>query len=254
DRQLVEIARALSVDVRILVMDEPTTALSSRETDKLFDLIRQLRDEGLAIIYISHRMAEVYELADRCSVLRDGSYVGTLTKDELSAAALVKLMVGRDLTEFYKKQHGSATPGPVALEVKGLTNGADIAPADFYVRKGEVVALAGLVGSGRTELARLIYGADRPSAGVVSVDGKSVTLRNPADASATGIVSRTEDRKAQRLFLDMTLEDNINFYLVGRDAYQGRLRRFGRSRDRAAKAFADLSLRAPSVKVTAGSL
>lgn len=254
DRQLVEIARALSVDARILVMDEPTTALSSRETDKLFDVIRKLRDEGLAIIYISHRMAEIYELADRCSVLRDGSYVGTLQRTELSASALVKLMVGRDLTEFYKKQHGGKATGPITLEVSALTDGNGVAPASFNVRKGEVVAIAGLVGSGRTELARLIYGADRSTGGTVSVDGAPVNIDNPAKAIAAGIVYLTEDRKAQGLFLDMSLEDNINFNVVARDARHGWLRRFGKSRERAARAFADLSIKAPSAKVTAGSL
>ena len=178
EQQLVEIARALHAKSKILVLDEPTTALSSRETERLFALIRQLRSEGIALIYISHRMAEVYELSDRVTVLRDGTYVGTLDRDELTADALVKMMVGRDLSSFYKKEHDPhGSRGPVILEVKGITDGGKrVKPCSFELHEGEVLGIAGLVGSGRTELARLIYGADVKAGGEVFINGKKVDI------------------------------------------------------------------------------
>ena len=141
EQQLVEIARALHAKSRILVLDEPTTALSSRESERLFALIRQLRSEGIALIYISHRMAEVYELSDRVSVLRDGSYVGTIERSGLTADALVKMMVGRDLSSFYKKEHDPhGSRGPVILEVKGITDGGRrVKPCSFQLHEGEVL-------------------------------------------------------------------------------------------------------------------
>src|SRR5690348_2647004 len=170
ERQLVEIARALSEHPRILVMDEPTTALSAREAERLFGIIRQLKEEGIAIIYISHRMAEVYELADRVSVLRDGSLIGTLDKGEITAPALVRMMVGRELSSFYTKEHRHPTEDRKAvLEVESIGDGHFIKDCSFSVRAGEVVGLAGLVGSGRTELARLIYGADPRASGRIMV-------------------------------------------------------------------------------------
>ncbi len=253
ERQMVEIARALSVNARILVMDEPTTALSSRETDRLFALIRQLRDEGMAIIYISHRMAEVYELADRCSVLRDGSYVGTLPRSDLNAEALVRMMVGRELSDFYEKQHRSGG-GAEVLRISGLTDGRKLRPADLALRAGEVTALAGLVGAGRTELARLIAGADRAAAGEVRLDGRPVPLRTPAEAIRAGIVYLTEDRKGQGLFLDMSIEDNVNINVLAADAVGGTVRRKRRARERVAEAIRSLSIRAPSAAATTGSL
>ena len=182
EQQLVEIARALHANSKILVLDEPTTALSNRETERLFALVRQLRSDGIALIYISHRMAEVYELSDRVSVLRDGSYVGTLERHEISADALVKMMVGRDLSTFYKKEHDpSAVRGPVVLEVEGITDGGKrVKPISFTLHKGEVLGIAGLVGSGRTELARLIFGADAKTAGEVRIEGQPVHIPDPA--------------------------------------------------------------------------
>ena len=212
EQQLVEIARALHANSKILVLDEPTTALSNRETERLFALVRQLRSDGIALIYISHRMAEVYELADRVSVLRDGSYVGTLERHEISADALVKMMVGRDLSAFYKKEHDpSAVRGPVVLEVEGLTDGGKrVKPISFTLHKGEVLGIAGLVGSGRTELARLIFGADAKTAGEVRSRASRLHIRTPRDALDLGIAYLTEDRKGLGLFLDMSCGENIN--------------------------------------------
>ena len=255
ERQMVEIARAIHANARILVMDEPTTALSSRETDKLFDLIRALRADGLAIIYISHRMAEVYELADRCSVLRDGSYVGTLARDELSAEKLVKMMVGRDLSKFYKKDHDAqGSRGEVILSVRDMSDGHRVRGCSFDLHRGEVLCLAGLVGSGRTELARLIYGADGRKSGTVALDGKPFDIVRPIQAVNAGIVYLTEDRKGQGLFLDMTVQENINLQVIGRDAGKGGLLNLKKARGRAVDAIKALSIRVAGPIVEVGSL
>ena len=254
-QQMVEIARALSVDARILVMDEPTASLSSRETDKLFDLIRKLRADGLAIIYISHRMAEVYELADRCSVLRDGGYVGTLKRQELSEARLIQMMVGRDLTDFYKKDTREGRSfGPSVLEVEGLADGRRIGPASFDVRAGEVVGLAGLVGAGRTELARMIFGAEPAREGRILLEGKPLVARHPAEAIAAGIVYLSEDRKGLGLFFDMSIEDNVNLAVAARDAHPLGIRRLALAARRGAEALRSLSIRARSAQSTVRSL
>ncbi|WP_026782216.1 sugar ABC transporter ATP-binding protein [Pleomorphomonas koreensis] len=255
ERQMVEIARAIHANARILVMDEPTTALSSRETDKLFDLIRTLRADGLAIIYISHRMAEVYELADRCSVLRDGAYVGTLLRDELKAETLVKMMVGRDLSKFYKKDHDAqGSRGEVILSVRDMSDGHRVRGCSFDLHRGEVLCLAGLVGSGRTELARLIYGADGRKSGTVLLDGKPIDVHRPIQAVDSGIVYLTEDRKGQGLFLDMTVQENINLQVIGRDARRGGVLDLRKARSRALDAIKALSIRVAGPVVEVGSL
>ncbi|WP_026790838.1 sugar ABC transporter ATP-binding protein [Pleomorphomonas oryzae] len=255
ERQMVEIARAIHANARILVMDEPTTALSSRETDKLFALIRTLRADGLAIIYISHRMAEVYELADRCSVLRDGSYVGTLMRDELSAEKLVKMMVGRDLSKFYKKDHDAhGSRGEVILSVRDMSDGHRVRGCSFDLHRGEVLCLAGLVGSGRTELARLIYGADGRKSGTVTLGDKPLDISRPIQAVDAGIVYLTEDRKGQGLFLDMTVQENINLQVIGRDAGKGGLLDLKKARTRAVDAIRALSIRVTGPAINVGSL
>ncbi len=256
EQQLVEIARALHAQSKILVLDEPTTALSSRETDRLFGLVRQLRADGIALIYISHRMAEVYELADRVSVLRDGGYVGTLTRDGLSAEALVKMMVGRDLSSFYTKTHDPhGSRGPVILEVQGITDGGRrVKPCSLQLHQGEVLGIAGLVGSGRTELARLIYGADAKTGGKVALNGSVLTVHGPEDALEAGIAYLTEDRKGLGLFLDLPCGTNINLGVIGRDAKRGGVLDLPAGRRRAAEAFKALSVRAASPAVTVGSL
>ena len=254
EQQLVEIARALHAQSKILVLDEPTTALSSRETDRLFALVRQLRTDGIALIYISHRMAEVYELADRVSVLRDGGYVGTLSRDELSADALVRMMVGRDLSSFYTKTHDPhGSRGPVVLEVRGMSGGR-VRPCSFELHAGEVLGIAGLVGSGRTELARLIYGADRKAGGDVTLAGQALVASGPEDAIAAGLAYLTEDRKRLGLFLDLSCGTNINLGVIGRDARPGGILDRAAGDRRSRQAFEALRVRAASPAVTVGSL
>ncbi|MEX3951505.1 sugar ABC transporter ATP-binding protein [Paraburkholderia sp. EG287B] len=253
ERQLVEIARAVHSDARIIVMDEPTTPLSSRETERLFKLINQLRDEGLAIIYISHRMAEVYELSDRVSVLRDGSYVGTLMRDALNAESLVSMMVGRDISGFYKKAHAPYDPGKVVLTVRDVADDKRVRGCSLDLHAGEVLGIAGLVGAGRTELARLIFGAEPRVRGQIAIDGKMLNVHTPRDAINAGLVYLTEDRKHQGLFLDMSVRDNINVAVAGRDARMGVLD-LARGGERAKEAIRSLSIRVPNARVNVGAL
>jgi ribose transport system ATP-binding protein len=255
ERQLVEIARALIANSRILVMDEPTTSLSSRETEALFALVRQLRTEGLAIIYISHRMAEIYELADRVSVLRDGSYVGTLVREEISAERLVQMMVGRDLSSFYKKEHNAHdSRGPVIFAVRDIGDGQRVHNCSLELHKGEVLGIAGLVGAGRTELARLIYGADRRTSGEIFLDGKSLSIHRPEDAINAGVVYLTEDRKHLGLFLDLTVRENVNINVLGQDARAGGVLNLKAAKERAVAAIRSLGIRVAGDTVPVGSL
>lgn len=255
ERQLVEIARALIANSRILVMDEPTTSLSSRETEAMFALVRQLKAEGLAIIYISHRMAEIYELADRVSVLRDGSYVGTLVGDEISAERLVQMMVGRDLSSFYKKEHDARqSRGPVMFAVRNMGDGVRVHDCSFDLHEGEVLGIAGLVGAGRTELARLIYGADPRTSGEVFLQGKHLLIHRPEDAINSGVVYLTEDRKHLGLFLDLTVRENVNVSVLGRDARVGGVLNLRSAKERAAAAIKALAIRVAGDGVLVGSL
>ncbi|WP_338759949.1 sugar ABC transporter ATP-binding protein [Massilia sp. METH4] len=222
DQQQVEIARALVHESRVLIMDEPTAALSERETGRLFDVMRGLRDRGIAIIYISHRMAEVRMLADRVTVLRDGTWVGELPREEATPETVVRMMVGRELNGFYEHA-GKRAAGAVRLKLTGV-HGAKVHPASLAVRAGEIVGLAGLVGAGRTELARLVFGADRMAGGTVEVDGEAVTIREPADAIRLGIAYVPEDRKGQGLFLQQSLLANVTMNVLGAHARCGVLR------------------------------
>ncbi|WP_114191508.1 sugar ABC transporter ATP-binding protein [Edaphovirga cremea] len=252
EQQQVEIARALHRNSRILVMDEPTAALSSRETEQLFALIKRLRSEGMAIIYISHRMAEVYELSDRVSVLRDGEYVGSLTRENLSATELVRMMVGRPLSDLFNKEAAQISNQP-RLTIEGLTDGKKIHPCDLMVRAGEIVGLAGLVGAGRSELAQLIFGVRKHSAGRILIDDKPVKIGSPRDAIALGIGFLTENRKEQGLFLDLAAHENIVMATIERDSHYGMLdRRKGQIISR--EAIDSLNIRVPHAQVRAGGL
>ncbi|NJP09677.1 MAG: sugar ABC transporter ATP-binding protein [Leptolyngbyaceae cyanobacterium RU_5_1] len=220
EQQVVEIARALKDNSRILVMDEPTAALSDRETERLFEVIHKLRNDGIAIIYISHRMEEVYALANRVSVLRDGQYIGSLNRDEISAERLVQMMVGRPMQDFYEHQR-QTNPGAVVLEVSNISDGRKVQPTNLTLHAGEIVGLAGLVGAGRTELSRLIFGADPKVSGEVVLNGKTLEIHSPGDAIAAGIGYVPEDRKDQGLFLEMTSGKNIILNMLKQDSRAG---------------------------------
>ncbi len=255
ERQLVEIARALHARSRILVMDEPTTSLSSRETEKLFALIRKLRDDGLAIIYISHRMGEIYDLADRVSVLRDGGYVGTLERADLSAERLVQMMVGRDISSFYKKEHDAhQSRGPVILRVSDMSDGRRVKHCSFDLHEGEVLGIAGLVGAGRTEFARLIYGADPRLSGTVELDGKPISISAPQQAVDAGIVYLTEDRKLYGLFLDMSVRENINLGVIARDSLPGGILNLKAAARRSSDAIKSFGIRVAADAINVGAL
>ncbi|MEU6644615.1 sugar ABC transporter ATP-binding protein [Saccharomonospora sp. NPDC046836] len=221
-QQLVEIARAVSEDARILVLDEPTAALSRAEALRLYEVIEEMRGAGVGMIYISHRMEEVWQLADRVTVFRDGGYIGTRDREEVRPADVVRMMVGRPVDDLY--QHRARKPGEVVLDVAGLT-GDGVGPVSFRVRAGEVVCLAGLVGSGRTEVARLVFGADRPRAGSVGVGGRTVTPRTPREAIRAGIAMVPESRKDQALFPQLAVEDNIAVSSLGSHVTAGVLHR-----------------------------
>ena len=251
EQQQVEIARALFYKSRILVMDEPTTALSDRETDRLFEVVRQLRSEGMAIIYISHRMAEIYAMADRLSVFRDGEYVGELTRPEFSSERIIEMMVGRKLEDLYPEKTHAA--GDVVLRVRNMSDKELVKNASFEVRAGEVLGLSGLVGAGRTELARLIFGADEKVSGEVYLNGKLVDIKHPIDAVDQGIGYVPEDRKHAGVFLQMSCRDNIAMNIFQRSAKAGVID-FKDVNERSKAQARSLRLRAASLWVRAGGL
>jgi ribose transport system ATP-binding protein len=206
-QQMVEIAKAVSQNARILVMDEPTAALSDRETELLFDLIRRLRADGVAIVYISHRLAEVFALGDRISVLRDGRSVGEVDPKSTTPDELVRMMVGRSIDMTYPRTFAT-TPGKPLLEVTGLSAASGIADINLVVREGEIVGLCGLVGSGRTEVARAIFGADQAIAGRIVFDGRD-KQGGPDEAARRGIALIPESRKSEGLALMRSVGDNL---------------------------------------------
>jgi ribose transport system ATP-binding protein len=212
-QQMVEIARALSLDAEVIIMDEPTDALTDVETRILFEVIRALKDEGKAIVYISHRLAEIFELCDDVTVLRDGQMVHTGTVADLTEASLIHHMVGREITDQHP--YVKCPAGPVRLEVKNVT-AEGVEDISFTARAGEVVGFAGLMGAGRTELARAIYGANRLTGGAVLVDGQTVRLRAPRDGVQAGIAYVTEDRKADGLIQPHSIRFNMALGALGR--------------------------------------
>jgi len=206
-QQTVEIAKALSISARIIVMDEPTAALTSQEVEHLFAIIRDLKARGIGVIYISHRLEEVFEVADRVMVLRDGAHVRTRDVADVTRDLLIELMVGRSL----EAEFPSRTPqlGPERLRVERLCRGKAVRDVSFSVRAGEILGFAGLVGAGRTETMRILFGADRPDSGRIFIDGQQVTIRSPRDASRRGICLLSEDRKGHGLVLGHSVRENF---------------------------------------------
>ncbi|MGX6605321.1 sugar ABC transporter ATP-binding protein [Micromonosporaceae bacterium Da 78-11] len=243
-RQLVEILRALTTDARVIAFDEPTSSLSEHEVQALFALVDQLRARGVAIVYVSHRMREILHLADRIAVLRDGALVGVRTTAETSEGEIVRMMVGRDLTAMFSRTH--AATSRVVLDVHGLSTD-DVRDIDLRVHAGEVLALAGLVGAGRSELARALAGDLPIRRGEVRVDGAVLRLRQPADAIAAGIGLAPEERKAQALLLTRSIRDNTTLVVL-RGLSRLRFVRRGAER-RLARQYAErLCVRASSIE------
>jgi ABC-type sugar transport system ATPase subunit len=209
--QLVEIARAIAEDSRVLVMDEPTTSLSTREVDALFETVRRLRVRGLAIVFVSHWLEEVFAIADRVTVLRDGRYVGSRAASELDHNSVIRMMVGRDVAEVTTQ---SAAPGNVVLSVDGLTRAGVLDNVSFEVRAGEIVTLAGLVGAGRSEVVNAIFGADRYDAGSVAVGGVPLPRGDPIAAMKAGIGYVPEDRRRQALVSAMSVRSNATLAML----------------------------------------
>ncbi|WP_026341809.1 sugar ABC transporter ATP-binding protein [Actinomadura atramentaria] len=207
DQQVVEIAKAISRDARVLIMDEPTAALTGQEVARLFTVTRTLCEQGRAVLFISHRLEEIFALCRRVTTLRDGALVATEDVAGLTDDDLVRRMVGRDLDALYPKQ--DVTPGEVALKVSRLTREGAFTDVSFEVRRGEIVALAGLVGAGRSEVARAVFGVDRWDAGTVEVDGRTLPPGSPTAAMAAGIALVPEDRRQQGLVMDMSIERNM---------------------------------------------
>jgi rhamnose transport system ATP-binding protein len=223
EQQLVEIARALSVDARVLIMDEPTAALSQREVERLFGVVSDLRSHGVAMMFVSHRMEEIYRVASRIVVLRDGRLIGAGPTGEIDRDEAVQMMVGRPLSAIYPQWRSS--PGPVVLEAAGLSRGDAFADISFTVRAGEVVGLGGLVGSGRTEVARALFGIDRPTAGEISLAGEPATFSDPSDAVARGVAYVSEDRLGQSLVMDFPILTNASLPTIARATFAGLVRR-----------------------------
>jgi rhamnose transport system ATP-binding protein len=219
DQQIIEIAKAISLNARVLIMDEPTAALSGVEVERLFTVARSLRDEGRALMFISHRFDEVFSLCDTVTVMRDGSYISTSAIADTTEAEIVRLMVGRDVTELFPKQ--VAEIGRPLLEVSDLSMPGVFHDIAFTVRSGEIVALAGLEGAGRSEVARAVFGVDPYETGSVTVDGKRLQRRNPNAAMKLGVALVPEDRRRQGLVIDATVATNIT------DAIRPTLTKFG---------------------------
>lgn len=221
-QQAVEIAKALAVDARIIVMDEPTATLTPQEVEKLFAVIADLTRQGIAVIYVSHRLEEIEAIADRVQVLRDGQSVACRPAAQLPRRELIELMVGRSLEEEFPKRDRSI--GQPRLVVRGLSRGKHVRGVSFEVRAGEIVALAGLVGAGRTETVRLIFGADRADQGEIELDGTRLAIRTPQDAISAGICLLTEDRKHQGLVLSQSVLHNFalpNLHRFARGGWTG---------------------------------
>jgi ribose transport system ATP-binding protein len=244
-QQMVEIAKATSRKSKIIVMDEPSATLTEHELQSLFALIRQLKAEGVSIIYISHRLEEVFEVCDRATIMRDGKWIATKEVAELTREEIIRLMVGRELKDAIPKV--AAKPGAVALKVKNLNRAGVLHDISFEVREGEVVGLAGLVGAGRTETARVIFGADPMDSGSIEIMGKPVRIHSPQEAIKQGIGLVTEDRKQQGLVLGMAVRENNTLANLDALSTFSFIRR-KEERQIAEKYRSDLGIKTPSIE------
>jgi ABC-type sugar transport system ATPase subunit len=219
EQQLVEVAKALSVDANIIIMDEPTSALGEDEVANLFDVVATLKEQGITVIFITHRMEEVFNISDQVIVLRDGHRVGSMSIDEATPEEIIRLMVGREMKDLFQKK--PAEIGELLLEARGLTRHGVVEDVSFTLRRGEILGFAGLVGAGRTETARLLFGADPKDAGEIRIDGAHVKIDSPVDAVNAGIALVPEDRGSQGLVLKLPVMENIVLPTLDRHAQAG---------------------------------
>lgn len=245
-QQMVEVAKALAVEARIIVMDEPTSALGEDEVETLFEIVDALKGQEMAIVFITHRLDEVFRIADRVVVLRDGRRVGNMSIREATPDKVIRLMVGRELTDMFHKE--VAQIGAPLLEVRGLTRRGVVEDVSFTLRRGEILGFAGLVGAGRTETVRLLFGADPKDAGEVYVDGHPVEIHSPADAVKAGIGLVPEDRTNQGLVLRLSVSENIVLPTLDRYARAGSWMDRRALRNTAQDYVDKLSIRTPSLE------
>jgi ribose transport system ATP-binding protein len=250
-QQLVEIAKALSLNTRVLIMDEPTASLTEREIGTLFGIMTDLKSRGVGIVYVSHRMEEIFKICDKVSVLRDGHFVGERAVAQTGFDEVVKMMVGREIKERFPKREVSF--GPVRLKVDDLSDGANIAGIHFEVRAGEVLGVAGLIGAGRSEILNTLFGVNRRTSGQVLLDGELLSIERPADAIAAGIGFVTEDRKSQGLVLGLSLRENVTLVHLEKYARGGVIDR--KKEDAAVKELMDeLQIRARDAELEVNAL
>jgi rhamnose transport system ATP-binding protein len=252
EQQLVEIACALGAGARIVIMDEPTASLTQNEQHLLFAVVRDLRQSGVGVIYISHRLEEIFALADRVTVLRDGESVGTHPVAAMDEAGLIRLMVGRAMQQIYPPSESA--PGDVVLSLREVGCAASgVRGVTLDVRAGEIVGLAGLVGAGRTELARILFGLTPADSGEICLGGETVRLRSPQDAVARGLAYVPEDRRRHGVFLEMPIEENMTM-AIHRRLFRGAWLRFGAERDLALDYIRDLAVKCAGPTAPGGSL
>lgn len=208
NQQMVEIAKAISIKAKVLIMDEPTSSLTDKEVNILFDLIRRLKNQGLSIVYISHKLDEIFKICDEVTVLRDGQWIDTFPIEEATREIIVEKMVGRSLEDAYPPREGEIGEN-MRLEVKNLTHHGLVDNVNFSIRHGEILGVSGLVGAGRSEMANTIFGMLEKHSGTIEVDGEEISIKSPSDAIAAGIAFVTEDRKKEGLFLDLSVLDNL---------------------------------------------
>ena len=251
-QQMVEIAKALSVKSDILVMDEPTASLTDKETEVLFEVIRDLKAKGKGIIYISHRMSELFEITDRVTIMRDGQYVGTVNTRETTRDKLIAMMVGRELTQLYVRDEPK--PGKVVLEVKDLVDAPMVNGVSFSLREGEIVGMSGLVGAGRSETAHCIFGISEAKGGEILIDGKPVKIHNVREAMQNGIAMVPEDRKAEGLVLINSVGYNLTLTVL-HEIFKGKpLGDAKHEREQIERYIKELAIKTPSPEQLAENL
>jgi len=244
ERQMVAIARAVSLDAKILIFDEPTSSLTQKEIENLFTVIRNLKNKGIGIIYISHRLEEIFQVCDTVTVVRDGVIVANEPIDALDSASIIRLMIGRELKDMYTREH--MLKGTPIMEVQNLTVSGILNDITFTLNAGEIIGIAGLVGAGRTELARALFGDIPIASGSVTIEGKKVKCKSPKDSISAGIGLVPEDRKEQGLVTEMSISQNISMTIFSKISRLGILQH--RNEKKVSKAYTDqLNIKTPSI-------